>query len=134
VAAASSGRAAQSGTLSSRGVQENRSASQADRQQSREDLQQDRQQSREDLQQDRQDTISDYDDYGDGHYEDNLRAASVAAGVVLGAALTADQFYGISANCGTVTMDGLTYYQCGDYWYQSSYLDGEETYVIADPF
>ena len=71
----------------------------------------------------------DHDYNGWGGYHPVARATAVAttAAVVRGA-----YYSTLPAGCATVVRVGLTYYQCGGYWYQPSYSGSNVTYVVVD--
>jgi hypothetical protein len=38
----------------------------------------------------------------------------------------------MTCNSTSVIVDGVTYYSCGDAWYQSTYSGGSVTYVVVN--
>ncbi|MFA6600007.1 MAG: hypothetical protein WC352_08765 [Candidatus Omnitrophota bacterium] len=100
----------------------------------REDLRQDALE----RQQDRQETLSDYDDYahgGSGYPAAAARRLAVLSGAVIGATLDTAEFYSVSDDCSSMTVDGQTYYQCGSTWVQEVSQDGQVSYVVINsPF
>ncbi len=59
--------------------------------------------------------------------------AGATAAAVIGSVLTTDQFNTVGASCGSLGVDGVLYYQCGDTWYQQANQNGQTTYVVVNP-
>jgi hypothetical protein len=57
---------------------------------------------------------------------------AVAGAVAVGTALTASVFSAQSSSCTTVSVNGMTYHQCGSTWYQPTYQGSEVTYVVVN--
>lgn len=137
--------------------QQNRQASASERQssrqtqqdQNREDWQQhqtNRQEDRQSYGQQRQEDRQEYGDdwaeehyhggyYGGGRYYNSYPtypAGGVAAGIVIGSTLTAAAFSAQKSSCSAVSVNGMTYYQCGSTWYQPSYQGGNVTYIVVN--
>jgi hypothetical protein len=109
--------------------------------------QQSRQQAASDRQEDRQNygknAREDWQEYGEdyhGGYRGRYYGGSsayptggVAAGMVIGATMTAAAFNAQKASCSSVSVNGVTYQQCGSTWYQPSYSGGSVSYVVVNP-
>jgi hypothetical protein len=103
------------------------------RDQAREDWQSHADQARED----RQDWAEDeyWDDHWHGHYDDDF-AAGVVVGATVGtaAAVAAQPTYVTVLPCTPtmVSVNDVTYYQCGTSWYSRGYVGGSVTYIVVD--
>jgi hypothetical protein len=53
--------------------------------------------------------------------------------MVIGSVLTAAAFSAQSSSCTSVSVNGMSYYQCGSTWYQPSYSGGSVTYIVVNP-
>jgi len=53
--------------------------------------------------------------------------------MAIGSVLTAAAFSAQSSSCSAVSMNGMTYQQCGSTWYQPTYQGSEVTYVVVNP-
>jgi hypothetical protein len=53
--------------------------------------------------------------------------------MVIGATLTAAAFNAQKSSCSSVSVNGMTYQQCGSTWYQPSYQGGNVTYIVVNP-
>jgi hypothetical protein len=102
-----------------------------------EDRQSNQAENREDWQkygEDMQDQRMDYadDNYYGGVYRGGAPlAAAAVTGAVIGSTMTAASFSTISSDCGYISMDGVTYYQCGPTWYQPTYQGDQVIYVVV---
>jgi hypothetical protein len=65
------------------------------------------------------------------------RAGYVAAGAVVGAAVTAAAIgsvaYTLPSSCSVVVVNDITYDQCGSTWYQPQFAGTTTTYVVVSP-
>ena len=112
--------------------------SQEDRQEWRDHNREDRQQAIKDRQEDRQDFIED-NAYGHHHYHNDWYDDNVVVGVVVGtaagvaAAAAPTTTYVTTLPCQTIAIvaNGISYYQCGDTWYQRSYAGSQITYMVT---
>ena len=60
--------------------------------------------------------------------------ALVAAGVfVTGTAIAVSSFNNAPCTMTSTVINGQTYYQCDNYWYQEAYQGGEVVYVVVNP-
>ena len=103
-----------------------------------------RQQAASNRQEDRQDygknSREDWQEYGDDryggyggrYYGGSYPTGGVAAGMVIGATLTAAAFNAQKSSCSSVAVNGITYQQCGSTWYQPSYQGGDVTYIVVN--
>ena len=111
--------------------------SQEDRQEWREDNREDRQQAIKDRQEDRQDFIEDEldDHYYHNHWYGNPVAVGVVVGTTAAAAAPPPATYVTTLPCKTVAIvaNGISYYNCGDTWYQRSYAGSQITYMVTSP-
>jgi hypothetical protein len=140
----------QSGNAASQASRQNTAKDLQTRQQAgdaanREDWQSHANQDREDRQGYRSDAREDWQDYGEsgggyyygGYYRGYGYPAyptgGVAAGMAIGSTMTAASFNKQKASCTTLAVNGMTYYQCGSTWYQSSSQGGTVTYVVVNP-
>jgi hypothetical protein len=112
--------------------------------QNREDWQQygtERQESRQEYGNNAREDWQEYgEDYHGGYYHGGYYGGypayptgGVAAGMVIGATMTAAAFNAQKASCSTLVVNGVSYYQCGSTWYQPSYQGGNVTYIVVNP-
>jgi len=115
-----------------------------DRTEGRQDYRGDRQEQITDRQENRQDYRGEARDDWQDHYDDRwdnwgpwgyaaAGAAVVAGAYAIGSAISADSYYALSCTPNTVVVDGVSYSQCGDAWYQPAYSGGTTTYVVVEP-
>lgn len=114
-----------------------------DRQEGRTDRQENRQDYRTDRQENRQDYRGEAREDWQDHYDDRwdnwgwgyaaAGAAMVAGAYAIGSVVSADSYYALPCTPTTVVVDGVTYSQCGDAWYQPAYAEGTTTYVVVNP-
>jgi hypothetical protein len=109
--------------------------------------QEDRQDYGTQKQEDRQDygknAREDWQEYGEGYhggYRGEYYSGSsayptggVAAGMVIGATMTAAAFNAQKSSCSSLVVNGMTYQRCGSTWYQPSYQGGSVTYIVVSP-
>lgn len=69
----------------------------------------------------------------DDHYHPVARAAAVGAAVGITAAAIGSVAYSVPSSCGTVVVNGISYYQCSDGWYQPQYVGSSVQYVVVNP-
>jgi len=94
----------------------------------------------------RQDTLQEWgddyhhgDDYDHDHWDDDDWGDALVAGAIIGgtAAIVGAAIgstYSTLPCTPTVSMfGGLTYYQCGQTYYQQTYIDNSVTYVVSEP-
>jgi len=60
-------------------------------------------------------------------------AAVVGAAVGATAAAIGSYAYSIPPDCGTVIVNGMSYYQCGSTWYQPQYAGTDLQYEVVNP-
>ena len=75
-------------------------------------------------------------DYGWGGgccYHPVARAATATAAAVTTAAIVGSVVNSIPASCQAVSVNGLTYQQCGSTWYQPEFMGSAVTYVVVNP-
>jgi hypothetical protein len=120
--------------------EKDRDRSVEDRQEHRDDSREDWQEHRREYQEDRQDFIEDeHHDHWDNHWHDDEAAAFVAGaavGVAVGTAASSPQVNYITTLPCTATatsVDGTTYYQCGNTWYSRGYKGDAVVYVVSNP-
>lgn len=117
-----------------------------ERQQDREDYAEDRQQDREDYaedrQEDREDFIDEHEDDWDDRHDDwddddgELLAGAIVGATVVGVAAAATRpepttTYVTTLPCEAtaVSVEGVSYYKCGENWYTRAYAGSEVTYL-----
>lgn len=84
------------------------------------------------MQEDRQDFYEDeWDDHWHGHYHYGGGAAFVT-GVAVGAS-TVSVLTTLPCNAMAVTVNGVTYYQCGSTWYSRGYESNTVVYIVSNP-
>ena len=59
-------------------------------------------------------------------------AGGVLAGMAIGSVMTAAAFSAQSSSCSSLSVNGMSYYQCGSTWYQPSYSGGNVTYIVVN--
>jgi hypothetical protein len=59
------------------------------------------------------------------------RAAAVATGAAITAAAIGSVVYSLPASCSSVYVNGVTYEQCSDGWYQPQFTGTSTTYVVV---
>ncbi|RLB61130.1 MAG: hypothetical protein DRH08_14360, partial [Deltaproteobacteria bacterium] len=100
----------------------------------REDAREDRQEAREERQDDRQDFIDDqHDDYWDDHHDywdDDY--GGFYAGVAVGAAVTTTYITTLPCTTTAVVVNGVSYYQCTNAWYQRGYSGSQVNYITVN--
>jgi hypothetical protein len=55
-----------------------------------------------------------------------------AAAIATTAAVVGSIVYTLPSSCSTVVVDGFTYQQCGDVWYQPRIAGGSTTYIVVN--
>jgi hypothetical protein len=80
----------------------------------------------------------DWQDYADDHYYGRgyypgYPTGRVAAGMAVGATMTAAAFNAQKASCKSLVVNRMSYYQCGSTWYQPSYQGGNVAYIVVSP-
>jgi hypothetical protein len=73
-----------------------------------------------------------YDGAGGCCYHPVARTAAVTAAAVTTAAVVGSVVNTIPASCSAVTVNGLTYQQCGSTWYQPAFEGSSVTYVVVN--
>jgi hypothetical protein len=73
-----------------------------------------------------------YDGRGGCCYHPVARTAAVTAAAVTTAAVVGSVVNSIPASCSAVTVNGLTYQQCGPTWYQPEFSGSAVTYVVVN--
>jgi hypothetical protein len=74
--------------------------------------------------------------YGPGNgccYHPVARATAATAAAVTTAAAVGSVVNSIPPSCTAVSVDGLTYQQCGSSWYQPGFSGSAVTYEVVDP-
>jgi len=74
--------------------------------------------------------------YGGGYgccYRPVARTAAVVGTAAVTAAVVGSVARSLPANCAPVAINGLTYQQCGNTWYQPQLSGGSTTYLVVDP-
>ena len=117
-----------------------------DKQDFAEDRQEDRQEFTEDRQEDRQDFAEDNDDHWDNHHDDwddddgEFLAGAIVGATVVGVAAAASTpeptaVYVTTLPCDAtaVSVEGVSYYKCGDSWYTRGYAGSQVTYLSVPP-
>jgi hypothetical protein len=69
--------------------------------------------------------------WGDGCCYHPVARATAAA--VTTAAVVGSEVNSIPSSCGAVSVNGVTYQQCGDTWYQPEFSGSAVTYVVVNP-
>ncbi len=77
-------------------------------------------------------------DVDNGHWNDwddhpFATAAAVTAGVALTSAVIGSIVYSVPPSCSTVIVNGISYSQCGNTWYQPQYYGTTVQYVVVNP-
>ena len=71
--------------------------------------------------------------YGGGCcYHPVAAAAAVTATAVATAAVVGSIVHSVPPSCSTVTVNGMTYQQCGSTWYQPQFSGTTTTYVVVN--
>jgi hypothetical protein len=74
--------------------------------------------------------------YGGGAgccYHPVARAATATAAAVTTAAIVGSVVNSLPTSCEAVSVNGLTYQQCGSTWYQPQFMGSTVTYVVVNP-
>lgn len=69
--------------------------------------------------------------YGGCCYHPVATAAAVTATAVVTAAVIGSVVHSVPPSCTTVIVNGLTYSQCGNTWYQPQFVGGATSYVVV---
>ncbi|TWI04963.1 hypothetical protein IP90_01105 [Luteimonas cucumeris] len=77
-------------------------------------------------------------DYHDDHWNDwddhpFATAAAVTAGVAVTSAVIGSIVYSVPPSCSTVIVNGISYSQCGNTWYQPQYVGSNVQYIVVNP-
>jgi len=75
----------------------------------------------------------DYDDWDDWDHHPFATAAAVTAGVAVTNAVIGSIVRTVPAQCVPVSVNGVTYQQCGSTWYQPQYVGTSVQYVVVVP-
>jgi hypothetical protein len=126
--------------------QTNQGDQQEDRQEWKDEDREDKQEYVEDRQDDRQDFIEDNDDHWDNHHDDwddgdgELLAGAIVGATIVGVAAAASTpepttVYVSTLPCEAtaVSVEGVSYYKCGDSWYTRGYAGSQVTYLSVPP-
>ncbi len=73
----------------------------------------------------------DVDDHD--HYHPIATAAAVTAAATVTAAVVGSIVHTKPPNCVPVTVNGVTFLQCGSTWYQPQYAGTQVAYVVVNP-
>jgi len=75
--------------------------------------------------------------HGGGYYHDHDDGIGVGgaiaigvAGMAVGSMITAAA---LPPSCSTVSVNGVTYQQCGSTWYQPQYSGSQVNYIVVNP-
>jgi methylase of polypeptide subunit release factors len=74
--------------------------------------------------------------HGGGYYDHNDgigvggAIAIGVAGMAIGSMITAAA---LPPSCSTVSVNGITYQQCGSTWYQPQYSGSQVNYIVVNP-
>ena len=72
--------------------------------------------------------------WGDGCcYHPAATAAAVTAAAVTTAAVVGSVVHSIPPSCSAVSVNGVTFQQCGSTWYQPQFAGSSVTYVVVNP-
>lgn len=73
--------------------------------------------------------------HGGGWYNDHpvATAAAVTATTVATAAVIGSIVHSVPPSCSAVSVNGVTYQQCGSTWYQPQYAGTSVQYVVVNP-
>lgn len=128
------------------GRQTSQGDQQDDRQQWKDEDREDKQDYIEDRQEDRQDFVDDHDDHWDNHHNDwddddgEFLAGAIVGATVVGVAAAASTpepttVYVTTLPCEAtaVSVEGVSYYKCGDSWYTRGYAGSQVTYLSVPP-
>jgi Family of unknown function (DUF6515) len=72
----------------------------------------------------------DYNDWGCCHHP-VAAAAVTAAAVATTAAAVGSMIYTLPTYCSTTVVNGVTYEQCGDTWYQPQFYGSDAAYIVV---
>jgi hypothetical protein len=74
-----------------------------------------------------------YGGYGGGWDDHPIAAAAAITGAAIAtAAVVGSVVNAVPAGCGTVMVNGFSYYQCGSAWYQPQYAGSSVQYVVVN--
>jgi hypothetical protein len=79
------------------------------------------------------DVHNDYRGGWDDHYHTVATAAAITATAVVTAAVVGSVVNSVPPSCGTVIVNGFSYFQCGGSWYQPRYAGTNVQYVVVNP-
>jgi hypothetical protein len=124
--------------------QTNQGDLQDDRQQWKDEDREDKEDFVEDRQEDRQDYVEDNDDHWDNRHDDwddddgEFLAGAIVGATVVGVAAAASApttVYVTTLPCAAtaVSVEGVSYYKCGDSWYTRGYAGSQVTYLPVPP-
>jgi len=69
----------------------------------------------------------------DDHYHPWATAAAVTTAAVVTGAVIGSMVRSVPPNCNTVVVNGISYSQCGNTWYQPQMQGSSVTYVVVNP-
>lgn len=75
----------------------------------------------------------DWDDWDDWDHHPFAVASAVTAGVAVTNAIIGSIVREVPAQCVPVSVNGVTYQQCGSTWYQPQYMGTAVQYVVVPP-
>ena len=72
-------------------------------------------------------------DRWDDDWDDHWHPVATAAAVTLTAAAIGSIVRSVPPDCSTVVVNGISYSQCGNNWYQPQYVGSSVQYVVVNP-
>jgi len=75
----------------------------------------------------------DHHDRWDDDWDDHWHPVATAAAVSLTAAAIGSIVRSVPPDCSTVIVNGISYSQCGNTWYQPQYAGSSVQYVVVNP-
>ena len=78
--------------------------------------------------------VNTYGGYNNGCcYHPVAKTAAVAAATVVTAAVIGSMVSSLPPSCSAVSVNGITYEQCGSTWYQPQFAGSSVTYIVVNP-
>ncbi len=72
-----------------------------------------------------------YDHWDDHYYHPVAAGIAIGATAAVTAAVVGSVVYSVPSTCGTVIVNGFSYYQCGTVWYRPQYYGSSVQYVVV---
>ncbi|CAG9244373.1 conserved exported hypothetical protein [Paraburkholderia unamae] len=115
--------------------QENRTTRESNRQNTVQQVSNNRTNAAENISNNRTNAVNNYNDNHGGWYNDHpvATAAAVTGAVVATAAVVGSIVHSLPPSCSAMSVNGVTYQQCGSTWYQPQYAGTSVQYVVVNP-